>query len=87
MKIGCSCFSYALLKLVGFFKIKRFFSGSFLALSIWSTYQQINSCIIMTNDMQGTAIDMANKENDIVKIKKEQVDPLLVQVTQEVCTT
>lgn len=37
--------------------------------------------------MQDTAIEMANKENDIMKIKAEQVDPLLVQVTQEVCTT
>ena len=65
-------------------KCEMFFSCFSLALSIWSTYQQINACQVMTNDMQQTAIDMANKENDVERIKLQKVDPLLSNVTNEV---
>ena len=38
----------------------------------------------MTDDMQQTAIDMANQQNEVEQIKLEKVDPLLSNVTNEV---
>ena len=61
-----------------------FVSRLSLALSVWSTYTQIRACQIMTDDMQQTAIDMANQQNEVEQIKLEKVDPLLSNVTNEV---
>ena len=50
-------------------------------LSVWTVYQQITSCQAIANDMQNTAKTMAEKADEIQKLKKTQVDPLLVNVT------
>ncbi|CAB3984951.1 Hypothetical predicted protein [Paramuricea clavata] len=52
-------------------------------LSVWATYQQINNCQLIANDMQETAIDMAEEADEIEKIKQLQVDPLLRNVTTQ----
>ena len=50
-------------------------------LSAWSVYQQLKQCQLVANDMQNTAKQMAEKADEIQKLKKTQVDPLLANVT------
>jgi hypothetical protein len=56
----------------------------FLALSVWTSYSQISNCQKITNDMQDTAIEMAEKADEIEKIKRRDVDPLLQNVKTKV---
>ena len=55
-----------------------------IALSIWTSYSQISNCQAVANDMQKTAIAMAEKADQIEKIKQEDVDPLLKDVKTKV---